>query len=97
MKSSTAGFLRRGVLVRSLLPVLLAVPVLIVVLRWLDVLEGREDRAYALQYDLPGKYNYENRTYFLICVPAKVREKYVMHEDMARLRGVPAGWGVLAH
>lgn len=38
--------------------------------RWLDELEGREDRAYALRYDLPGEYDYENKTYFLVYVPA---------------------------
>ena len=38
--------------------------------RWLDSLEGGEDRAYALQYYLPGEYDYENRTYFLLYVPA---------------------------
>lgn len=38
--------------------------------RWLDQLEGREDRAYALRYDLPGEYDYENKTYFLVYVPA---------------------------
>lgn len=38
--------------------------------RWLDGLEGGEDRAYALQYRLPGEYEYENKTYFLLYVPA---------------------------
>lgn len=38
--------------------------------RWLDGLEGGEDRAYALRYDLPGEYEYENKTYFLLYVPA---------------------------
>ncbi len=37
--------------------------------RWLDGLEGRTDRAYALRYDLPGEYEYENKHYFLIYVP----------------------------
>ncbi|MDE6590245.1 MAG: zinc ribbon domain-containing protein [Oscillospiraceae bacterium] len=38
--------------------------------RWLDAMEVRTDRAYALRYDLPGEYDYENRSYFLIYVPA---------------------------
>lgn len=38
--------------------------------RWLDGLEGRGDRAYALQYRLTGEYEYENKTYFLLYVPA---------------------------
>lgn len=38
--------------------------------RWLDAMEVRTDRAYALRYDLPGEYGYENRYYFLIYVPA---------------------------
>ena len=29
--------------------------------RWLAGLEGRGDRAYALRYDLPGEYDYENK------------------------------------
>ncbi len=38
--------------------------------RWLAGLEGRGDRAYALRYDLPGEYDYENKSYFLVYVPA---------------------------
>lgn len=38
--------------------------------RWLDGLEGRTDRAYALRYEFPGEYDYENKHYFLIYVPS---------------------------
>lgn len=40
--------------------------------RWLDGIEGRAraDRAYALQYEFPGGYEYENKHYFLIYVPS---------------------------
>lgn len=38
--------------------------------KWLDSLELREDRAYALRYDLPGEYVYENKFYYLIYAPA---------------------------
>lgn len=42
----------------------------IAVSRWLDSIHIQEDRAYALRYDLPGEYDYENEYYFLIYVPA---------------------------
>lgn len=37
--------------------------------RWLDSVGGRQDRAYALRYELPGEYDYENRHYFLVYIP----------------------------
>lgn len=39
------------------------------VYRWLDYMDVRTDRAYALRYDLPGEYDYENKHYYLIYVP----------------------------
>ena len=37
--------------------------------RWLEYLDVSADRAYALRYDLPGEYDYENKHYYLIYVP----------------------------
>lgn len=37
--------------------------------RWLDAMDGGVGRAYALRYDLPGEYDYENKYYYLIYVP----------------------------
>lgn len=37
--------------------------------RWLNGLVGLTDRAYALRYELPGEYEYENKHYYLIYVP----------------------------
>lgn len=45
--------------------------------RWLGEVEGREDRAYALRYDLPGEYDYENKSYFLVYVPAGGGQSHV--------------------
>lgn len=45
--------------------------------RWLDAMEVRTDRAYALRYDLPGEYDYENKHYFLIYVPAGGQQSHM--------------------
>ena len=37
--------------------------------RWLEAMGGDTGRAYALRYDLPGEYGYENEHYYLIYVP----------------------------
>lgn len=37
--------------------------------RWLRSAPGGRDQACALRYDLPGEYEYENKSYFLIFIP----------------------------
>ena len=59
--------------------------------RWLDQLEGREDRAYALRYELPGEYDYENKTYFLVYVPAGGRQSNVGIGTSSSLLGSTLG------
>lgn len=44
--------------------------VLSAVYDWMETLDVRTDRAYALRYDLPGEYDYENKYYYLIGVPS---------------------------
>ena len=38
--------------------------------RWLRSAPGGRDQACALRYDLPGEYEYENKSYFLIFIPS---------------------------
>lgn len=38
--------------------------------RWVRSVRGDRDEAYALRYDLPGEYEYENKFYFLIFIPS---------------------------
>lgn len=55
--------------------------------RWVDEWEGQGDWAYALRYDLPGEYDYENKTYFLVYVPAGGGQSHMSFGTSAALFG----------
>lgn len=54
---------------------------------WVDEWEGQGDWACALRYDLPGEYDYENKTYFLVYVPAGGGQSHMSFGTSAALFG----------
>lgn len=42
--------------------------------RWVRSMQGNGDQACALRYDLPGEYEYENKSYFLLYIPNAGRQ-----------------------
>lgn len=56
--------------------------------RWVRDVQGDSDRACALRYDLPGEYDYENKSYLLIYIPSAGHQTHLSFGVNSGLFGI---------